>query len=145
MNFPTYYSAWMQHLGLETVPNPEAQLQLPHGIQSIPASLLAYHQVAGNSPINTDHNELLGPDQLYIEDNHLLFMHENQRVVDWGIRIADLDQPDPTPFQRNNDENVWYDEPYSLSQFLVACWYWLTTGEEKEQSFFTSMPPTPHD
>jgi hypothetical protein len=51
----------------------------------LPEALRAYYRVAGRAAaLNTAHNQLLYPEDLGVEDNHLMFMDENQSVVSWA-------------------------------------------------------------
>ena len=134
--YQDYYKHWMQNAGLEILALPDAASKLQAVAHPLPLALLAYYHCAGNSTINTAYNELLLPEDLYVEQEHLIFMHENQGVVDWGIRLQDLSQDDPLVWQRNNDDQAWYAEDHQLSSFLMACWYWTEFGEEKSVEFF---------
>ena len=131
-----FYRHWMQNAGLEMSAQPDISAKLQAITYPLPCALIAYYQCAGNSPINTAYNELLLPGDLYVEQGHLIFMHENQGVVDWGIHLQDLDQDDPIVWQRNNDDEAWYAEDHHLSSFLMACWYWEKFGEDKAEDFF---------
>ncbi|PXX44207.1 hypothetical protein DFR42_103476 [Undibacterium pigrum] len=136
MNYPQFYCHWMQTIGLDISAMPDAAQRLSPGTPSLPLALLTYYQCAGNSAINTAYNQLLSPEDIYQEQGYLIFMHENQGVVDWGIRLQDLEQANPIVWQRNNDEQAWYAEDYQLSSFLMANWYWAEFGEEKPEEFF---------
>lgn len=61
----------------------------------------------------------------------LVFADENQGVVSWGFREADLTEADPTVWQRNNDDEHWYDEELSLLAFLTEL-FDFAIGEEVE-------------
>ncbi|MFZ6779272.1 hypothetical protein ACO0LD_20785 [Undibacterium sp. Ji83W] len=134
--YQNFYQHWMQNAGLEMSALPDATSKLQAVAQPLPLALIAYYHCAGTSPINTAYNELLLPGDLYVEQEHLIFMHENQGVVDWGIHLQDLDQDDPIVWQRNNDDGAWYAEDHHLSSFLMACWYWAEFGEDKTEDFF---------
>ncbi|MFZ6640238.1 hypothetical protein ACO0LL_10885 [Undibacterium sp. TC4M20W] len=131
-----FYRYWMKNAGLEMVSLPDAANRLQAIAHPLPLALTAYYLCAGNSPANTAYNELLQPEDLYAEQEHLIFMHENQGVVDWGIRLQDLAQDDPIVWQRNNDDEAWYAEDHHLSSFLMACWYWAEFGEDRPEDFF---------
>ncbi|MFZ6679148.1 hypothetical protein [Undibacterium sp. Tian12W] len=131
-----FYRYWMQNAGLEMLALPDAANRLHAIAHPLPLALTAHYLCAGNSPVNTAYNELLQPEDLYAEQEHLIFMHENQGVVDWGICLQDLAQDDPIVWQRNNDDGAWYAEDHHLSSFLMACWYWAEFGEDRPEDFF---------
>jgi hypothetical protein len=99
--------------------------------QAIPSAMRDYYRVAGRHWINNSYNELLRPDALEDVDGYLVFMNENQCVVRWGIRNADQTADDPTVFQGQeiNDVCNWYSEDLCFSQFMIATWNWVLTGE----------------
>ncbi len=131
-----FYRHWMQNAGLEISALPDAVNRLQALTLRLPVALIAYYQFAGASPVNTVYNQLLLPEDLYLDQEHLIFMHENQGVVDWGIRLQDAAQADPLVWQRNNDDGAWHAEDHHLSSFLMACWFWAEFGEEKAEDFF---------
>src|SRR5687767_13325537 len=62
----------------------------------LPQSLREYYRVAGNlDELNRNHNRLLRFDELEVEDDYLIFMEENQVVVLWGVKTANLSEDDP--------------------------------------------------
>lgn len=101
---------------------------------SIPASMRAYYRVAGNHWLNTNHNPLRSPGSLERVNDYTIFMDENQMVVQWAIRNADLTHDDPIVYQRQPGESAatWHAEKYTFSRFMIAMWKWMLTGEEPE-------------
>ena len=82
--------------------------------------------------MNKAHNELYAPDGLAIEDGYLVFMEENQAVVNWGIREEDLSQPDPEVWQRvNSDPPEWYSENMPFSTFICKMLLWQSRAGEQ--------------
>jgi hypothetical protein len=72
---------------------------------TLPNALRAYYLVAGNcKTLNLRHDRLYAPENLEVDGDYLMFMDENQSVVSWGLRLSDLDEPDPIVWQRNNVE-----------------------------------------
>lgn len=64
----------------------------------------------------------LKPEDLYIEDEKLVFLEENQVVCFWGIN---LEEENPLVFQMQNmDQAIWYSEEVSLSEFLKIMMYY---------------------
>ncbi len=100
-----------------------------------PASLRAYHRVAGNLPeLNRMHNIIYALSELYVEDGHLFVMEENQAVVHWCLRLGDLDQDDPEVWQRvNNDPYEWYSEEMPLSAVLSDTLRWEAGLDEQTE------------
>ena len=75
------------------IPEPEvARLLAGH---SIPRSLHDYYLVAGYHWMNSNFERLLPPDQLRQEQQHVIFMDENQNVSHWGYRKEDAAADDP--------------------------------------------------
>lgn len=101
---------------------------------TIPQSMRAYYRVAGNHWLNTNHNALRPLDSLESVDGHTIFMDENQIVVQWAIRDADLTKDDPIVYQAQIGESDtnWQAEKYTFSQFMIAMWQWILTGEDPE-------------
>jgi hypothetical protein len=98
----------------------------------IPKALFDYYSLAGRHWINENHNHLRTIANLEWVDDKLIFMEENQCVVFWGIDKSDLRQTDPVVWQAANDDPVeWFAENYRLSQFLMAMWKWIVTGEQE--------------
>jgi hypothetical protein len=99
----------------------------------IPRALADYYDVAGRHEINAQHNRLLLIEELAWEGDKLVFMEENQCVALWGIDKAAIENSNPVVWQTSNNEPFeWYEEPYHLSQFLMAMWRWQETGVEEK-------------
>jgi hypothetical protein len=102
---------------------------------TIPRALADYYAVAGRHEINMAHNRLLPIEELQWFDDRLVFMEENQGIASWGIDRAAVLQSNPAVWQAPNIESApwaWYEEPYRLSQFLMAMWRWQETGVEEK-------------
>lgn len=98
----------------------------------LPKGLVDYYAVAGQHPINEEHNRLLPIEEIIWMGNKIVFMEKNQSVVYWGIDQADLSQQNPIVWQGMNGESFsWYEEDYKLSQFLMAMWNWIVTGKQE--------------
>ncbi len=98
----------------------EQRLQL-----KLPVALREYYLLAGQLPLNQEHNRLYLADDLRIEDGKLLFMEENQYVVFWGMNVPQLQQPDPEVFQAVNASPLeWYSQEVSFSEFIIKMWRW---------------------
>jgi hypothetical protein len=92
----------------------------------LPASLRTFYRTAGRAPdLARAHNVLLDPGEVKVEGQFLVFLNENQSVVSWGFRVADLASEDPVVWQRNNTPPVeWYSERKRLPRFLQAMFGW---------------------
>ena len=80
--------------------------------------------------MNSNFERLLPPDQLRQEQQHVIFMDENQNVSHWGYRQEDAAADDPRVYcgSWGGDDLVWYDEERSLSQFIIDMWLETCTG-----------------
>lgn len=91
----------------------------------LPRAINVYYQIAGNLPLNTEHNILYAPKDLIKRDGKLVFMEENQAVVFWGLDLNALNQPDPEVFQASNAKQItWYSEELPWSDFIIKVWRW---------------------
>jgi hypothetical protein len=87
---------------------------------SLPAAMADFYLHCGAAPELQEHDRLRDPEALSIEDSYLVFMEENQRVVDWGVRLTDTTAADPEVWQRvNGDRAEWYSEDVTFSVFIV--------------------------
>jgi hypothetical protein len=71
---------------------------------ALPQALREFYRVAGAASETRGHNLLFRPEDLVVERGYLVFMQENQAVVDWGIPRRFLETPDPPVWQRVNEE-----------------------------------------
>ena len=86
----------------------------------LPASMRDLYLSAGAAPEFQAHNALRTPETLDVEDGFLLFMEENQNVVDWGIRVPIDLESDPEVWQRvNGDQPEYYSEDTPFSVFII--------------------------
>ena len=96
---------------------------------NLPYALREYYRLLGNlTTINKAHNELLHLNDIYIEDNKLIFMLENQGVCYWGIDLKDLAMEDPPIYEgftvSESDLLEWRIHSSKCPDFLVAMFYW---------------------
>jgi hypothetical protein len=143
MNFADYYNSMVKLLL-------ERELTRDDGISSeqieateqklslrLPYALREYYRVAGNlDELNRCHNRLLRMEELEVEDGYLLFMEENQAVVLWGVKTAQLAKDDPEVWQGINSTPMeWYSEEMTVAEFLSKMFTWeLGLGEEQENN-----------
>jgi hypothetical protein len=112
---------------------------------SVPRALTDYYSVAGNHQINKQHNILRSLDELEWFGDKLIFMEENQAVAYWGVKREDCNLCNPNVWQGQyidlnkwelEDKPMeWYSENYRMSQFLMAMWKWMLTGEQEQPEF----------
>jgi hypothetical protein len=108
----------------------------------VPRALTDYYCVAGNHQINREYNILRSLDELEWFGDKLIFMEENQAIAYWGVRREDCNLDNPIVWQGQNIDSIegeledtsmeWYSENYRISQFLMAMWKWMITGEQEE-------------
>lgn len=115
-----------RHLGRKAkVPDGLSDTQISEAEKNLgfqlPASLRDYYRIAGNlSELNKPHNVLFDIAELFVDNDFLIFMEENQAVVYWGIKITDLAIPDPEVWQQvNSTPSEWYSEEMTFSEFIV--------------------------
>jgi hypothetical protein len=65
------------------------------------------------------------PDELEIEDGHLLFMEDEDEAYTWGVRVDSLDVPDPLVQRRSNARGNWMDTEATLSEYLLDYFEWV--------------------
>jgi hypothetical protein len=92
----------------------------------LPLSMREYYRVVGAvDQLNRLQNVIFSPKELYVEDEFLMFMDENQSVVSWGLKISELSSPDPTAWQRNNTPpEQWLSEEKTFSELLESMFEW---------------------
>jgi len=92
----------------------------------LPLAMREYYRVVGAiDQLNRLQNVIFSPKELYIEDEFLMFMDENQSVVSWGLKISELSSPDPTAWQLNNTPpEQWLSEEKTFSELLESMFEW---------------------
>ncbi|OUL62918.1 hypothetical protein [Flavobacterium sp. AJR] len=100
---------------VETIENAETKLG-----QSIPAILKEFYITVGKLDIfMSSFQRFLKPEDLFYEDEKLVFLEENQNVCYWGVSTADT-----LVYQTQSIDNaVWYSEEILLSDFLQMIMY----------------------
>ncbi|MEU2601918.1 SMI1/KNR4 family protein [Streptomyces hirsutus] len=74
------------------------------GLRLPPALREAYLLFGRRSDLTSNHDVLLGPAELYVDDTKkaLVFRHENQGAASWGILLDSLREDDPAVFIRSD-------------------------------------------
>ena len=103
---------------------------------SIPDTLEDYYrQCAGCDALasNPAGDYLMPADKvgMYKDQGYYVFFSENQSVSFWGIKLEDMDKPDP-PVYESYDRGEWFLTGDSLSKFLISEGYLcaVTSGLE---------------
>ena len=110
---------------------------------SLPAAIREWYALVGRrNDIWSRQDHLLQPEEFRINDDHLVFMIENQNVVEWGIHIDDLAIDDPPIYVTSVDEpNIWLKENDSVSEFALQmfayCLKWLEKGRWWANAYVT--------
>ena len=109
----------------------EAEARLGVGL---PPPLRSMYRYAGRHLLwRRSQHPLVEPSALEISDGALVFLEEEQAVVEYLLLSEDLGEEDPPVFQRPPDEpGERYREDRPLSQFLLEsmCWQLIGIGEE---------------
>lgn len=72
------------------------------------------------------------PDELTIEDGHLLFLEDEEEKYTWGIRVDQLDVPDPIIWRRNNARGTWKSEEGTFSEYVLDMFEWVFEEDTDE-------------
>jgi hypothetical protein len=113
-------------LGLtnERIAEAEARLNL-----TLPQALKDLYTVVGASRdvMQADY-QMLAPEKLRVDGDHLIFCEENQGLEDFGIPLARLarlaESPNPSVDLRRLHETRWFCEAGKLSAFLLGMMAW---------------------
>ncbi|WP_440135416.1 hypothetical protein [Chitinophaga sancti] len=90
----------------------------------LPEVLMTYYLSLGKQEaINYAHNRLLLPGEIdFSQDDYLVFYEENQGVVYWGIKKADLALPNPPVYGNYSGDEMqpdWHQECATTDGFLL--------------------------
>lgn len=85
----------------------------------IPSKLKEFYSILGNTKLFTDGFQRFADlPELFVKDNKLVFLQENQSVLYWGIDLRDKKSIYQTTDQDFKNEVQWYKEDFELSDFL---------------------------
>jgi hypothetical protein len=99
----------------------------------LPPAVREFYLLAGEASETREHNHLIEAGDLSIEDGYLVFMHENQDVVSWGVRVP-FDADDPEVWQCvNGDWPEWHSEEIPFSDFIVRNLAWQHGADPPEE------------
>jgi hypothetical protein len=92
---------------------------------ALPGVLCGFYRFVGrHKDVSQGMNQILGPGEIYIANDGLVFAEENQAQFFSAIRLGDLGSDDPAVVQGNQDESIWCAESDRLSEYLLTliCW-----------------------
>ena len=90
---------------------------------TLPRLLREFYLLTGaREDINGSYNRLLDPEDLFIDNDTLVFYEENQAVCVWGVARGNLNEENPPVVRKDNTDEarVWEADFNHLSQFLTA-------------------------
>jgi hypothetical protein len=92
---------------------------------SLPSAVREFYSLAGAAGECREHNHLYWPEDLTVEDERLVFMSENQGVVDWAVSLRPRPKADPEVWQRvSEDDAPWHSEEMTFSVFILKNLAW---------------------
>ncbi len=114
----------------------------------IPSVLRKFYSNLGNNILFTDgFQHFANIKELFINDNKLVFLQENQSVVYWAVDLTDLKTVYQTTCQDFDKSVEWFKEEFDLDLFIEMMLYYQCvmsdeTTHNKAKSgfqFFTSL------
>jgi hypothetical protein len=92
---------------------------------ALPLAVRDFYALAGAANECREHNRLYWPEDLTVEETHLVFMEENQGVVDWSVTLRPRRRADPEVWQRVSEDGApWYSEEMTFSVFILKNLAW---------------------
>lgn len=96
-----------------------ATADLPDGV-GLPLVLAEFYRALGRcEELMEAHHFFFDPDELVVEDGHLLFLEDEEERWVWGVPVDILDVPDPLIRRRSNAHERWSDEDATVSEFIL--------------------------
>lgn len=96
-----------------------AEADLPDGV-GLPLVLEEFYRALGRcEELMEAHHFFFDPDELEVEDGHLLFLEDEDERWVWGIPVDILDVPDPLIRRRSNRQGHWNDEDATVGEFIL--------------------------
>lgn len=121
-------------LNPDTIISAEKKLNI-----EFPQALKDFYLNVGKIKLFTDAFEFFAqPKQIYIKNNKLIFLEENQAMLSWGIDLEELKRKDNIKvYQSPNvgeSENkvVWYAETLMLPDFLEMIMYYQAASGDTD-------------
>ncbi|GAA1181950.1 MULTISPECIES: hypothetical protein [Nesterenkonia] len=95
------------------------EAELPEGVE-LPLVLEEFYRALGRcEELMEAYHFFFDPDELEVEDGHLLFLEDEDERWVWGIPLDILDVPDPLIRRRSNAQHHWNDEDATVSEFIL--------------------------
>jgi hypothetical protein len=96
---------------------------------SLPPALHQFYALAGNlDPVMGAYNRFYGPADLHVTGGMVVFLAENQWVVSWGLKRAEIKGSEDPPVYQGRPEGKrlvgWVREEEHCSDFLAGMVYW---------------------
>lgn len=96
------------------------------GVGELPESLREFYLAVGAvEDLMEAFYFIWDPDELEIEDDHLLFMEDEDEAYTWGLQVGSLDVPDPLVRRRSNARGNWMDTEATVSEYLLDYFDWV--------------------
>ena len=90
---------------------------------TLPRLLREFYLLVGRREgINSAYNRLLDPEDLFVDNNTLVFYEENQAICVWGVSLGNFSEEDPSVVRKDSTDKalVWEADFDHFSQFLTA-------------------------
>jgi len=102
---------------------------------SFPSALREWYTLAGHrKDIWSRQDHLLPPGEFRINDDHVVFLIENQDMVEWGIRADEIGLDDPPVYlSLADDPKVWIRENDSVSEFALQMFAYCLKWSNKSR------------
>ncbi len=84
-----------------------------------------YLALGGCEDLMEAYHYFFDPDELEIEDGYLLFLEDEEEKYVWGIRVDQLEVPDPIVYRRQNARGIWKSEEGTFSEYVLDMLSWV--------------------
>lgn len=108
----------------------------------LPPVLQTFYRLAGKEETVMDIFQHFAPvEELFVEDDKLVFLEENQGVCVWGIAQNETDSDQAVVYQCPYPDDKWYAEDDTLTTFLEGVLYYQFAqgGYECVGALYTGM------
>ncbi|MBC9910016.1 hypothetical protein [Chitinophaga varians] len=108
----------------------------------LPPVLQTFYRLAGKEETVMDVFQHFTPvEELFMEDDKLVFLEENQGVCVWGIARNEINNDQATVYQCPYPDDKWYAEDDTLTTFLEGVLYYQFAqgGYEWVGALYTGM------
>ncbi|WP_309081192.1 hypothetical protein [Zhihengliuella sp.] len=121
---------WVSEDGLSTQELDEA---LEEAGVEIPLVLREFYLTLGGcEDLMEAYYYVWDPEELEYDDGYLLFMEDEDEKYTWGLRVDQLDVPDPIVHRRNNRRGTWRSEEGTFSEYMLDMYSWVFDELEPE-------------